>query len=104
MVEPGLASFLSTARRKKRRVARFTDQPPGGTVGVAYEYAPEITGGVAPFTITLDAGALPDGLSVVDSVVEGTPTDAGAFTAWLKVVDANLVSSFAEFEFGIAAA
>jgi hypothetical protein len=104
MISPALASYLTTARRKKRRVARFADEPPGGTVGVAYAYAPEITGGLAPYEITLDAGALPDGLSVVDSVIEGTPTDAGSFTAWLKVVDANLIETFAEFEFGIAAA
>lgn len=104
MVESALASFMTTARRKKRRVARFTDEAPGGQVGVAYEYAPEITGGKAPFTITLDAGALPDGLSIVDSVIEGTPTDAGSFIAWLKVVDADLVASYSQFEFGIAAA
>lgn len=104
MTSPVLASYLNTQRRQKRRVARFRDEPPGGQVGVAYEYEPAVTGGVSPYAVTVDSGALPDGLTLTDGTISGTPTVAGSTVVWLQVEDADGVKSWREFEFAIAGA
>ncbi len=99
-----VAAHLVRERRQKRRVARLRDEPPGGQVGVAYSWTPAVTGGKAPYVVTLNAGALPDGLALASSAISGTPTQGGSFKTWLKVTDAELVSSYKQVEFAIAGA
>ncbi|MGC5013811.1 beta strand repeat-containing protein, partial [Streptosporangium sp. DT93] len=65
--------------------------PPPGQVGVAYSVALTVGGGVAPYTWSVSAGALPPGLTLNTStgVLSGTPTKIGSSTVTFRVVDAN---------------
>jgi len=62
-----------------------------GTVGTIYNATVSATGGVAPYTFTVSAGALPDGLSLNASTgaISGTPTQAANFNFTIKATDAN---------------
>jgi hypothetical protein len=67
---------------------------PGGLVGTAYNSTLGLSGGLAPFTWSLDTGALPTGLSIsAAGVLSGTPTAAGTFNFQIKLVDAALAST-----------
>ncbi len=60
-----------------------------GTIGVLYNQAIAVTGGVAPYTFSLASGTLPVGLQLTSGgVVAGTPTVAGASSFTVKVTDA----------------
>ena len=62
-----------------------------GTVGQAYSDALAATGGVAPYTWSVTAGALPAGL-VLDAwtgAITGTPTAAGTFNFTAEVSDSQ---------------
>jgi hypothetical protein len=60
-----------------------------GTVGTAYQFQLEATGGVPPYTWSTTTGAtLPAGLALSDAgVVSGTPTTAGASNPSITVTD-----------------
>ncbi len=61
---------------------------PDGAVGTAYSAVLLSTGGLAPLTFTLDAGALPDGLTLSPGgALDGTPTSAGSFVITVRVTD-----------------
>lgn len=62
------------------------------TVGLAYQQAIEVEQGTEPFTWSVDAGDLPDGLQLADGLVSGTPTSAGTYTFTLLVTDDNAQS------------
>lgn len=66
--------------------------PPLTTIAVlaSYSSATGITGGVAPFTYSISAGALPTGLTINVStgVVSGVPTVSGLFSFTIHVIDA----------------
>jgi uncharacterized protein (TIGR03437 family) len=59
-----------------------------GTVNVPYSQALSATGGVPPYTWSVNSGALPPGLSLSASgVVSGTPTTLGNFSFGVQVTD-----------------
>ncbi|GAB3868491.1 hypothetical protein GCM10028824_13540 [Hymenobacter segetis] len=60
---------------------------PGGTVGVAYSQALSASGGTAPYTYVITAGALPSGLSLTNGTIAGTPTVVGTFTFTVTATD-----------------
>ncbi|MGO4776537.1 putative Ig domain-containing protein, partial [Lysobacter sp. 2RAB21] len=62
---------------------------PGATVGVAYSQAFTGSGGTAPYTFSLAAGALPAGLALNTTTGEltGTPTAAGTFNFTVRATD-----------------
>ncbi|WP_460501964.1 beta strand repeat-containing protein, partial [Hymenobacter agri] len=62
---------------------------PGGTRGVAYSQTLSASGGTAPYTFAITAGALPTGLSLTNGTIAGTPTVNGSFTFTVTATDAS---------------
>ncbi|GAB2511943.1 putative Ig domain-containing protein [Lysobacter humi (ex Lee et al. 2017)] len=63
---------------------------PDGSAGVAYSQSLAASGGIAPYTFTISAGALPNGIALASSgALSGTPTQAGTFNATVTATDAN---------------
>ena len=66
---------------------------PTPTYGSAYTFHAIVSGGTTPYSITLDSGTLPAGLSFsADTLsfnITGTPTAYGAYTFTVKAVDYN---------------
>ena len=63
---------------------------PSGIVGVAYSQAFDTTGGVAPYSYAVTAGALPGGLTLAPGgTLDGTPTTAGNFNFTVTSTDST---------------
>jgi hypothetical protein len=62
-----------------------------GQQGVAYSQALSATGGTAPYTYAITAGALPAGLSLANGTIAGTPTVNGTFNFTVTATDASTV-------------
>ncbi|HEY0660566.1 MAG TPA: putative Ig domain-containing protein [Lysobacter sp.] len=63
---------------------------PDGTVGTAYSQTITGSGGVAPYTFTVTAGALPAGLALASSgSLSGTPTASGTFNFSVTATDSS---------------
>jgi hypothetical protein len=63
---------------------------PNGTVGIAYNQTITGSGGTAPYTFTVNSGALPAGLTLTAAgVLAGTPTTAGTPAVTIRGTDAN---------------
>ncbi|WP_206543617.1 beta strand repeat-containing protein, partial [Sphingomonas sanguinis] len=63
---------------------------PGGTAGTAYSQALATTGGTAPYSYAVTAGALPAGLTLSSNgTLSGTPTAAGTFSLTVTATDAQ---------------
>uniref|UniRef100_Q01SV6 Ig family protein n=1 Tax=Solibacter usitatus (strain Ellin6076) TaxID=234267 RepID=Q01SV6_SOLUE len=62
---------------------------PTAQVGIAYSSSCAASGGVAPYTYSISAGALPGGVGINSSTgaITGTPTTAGQFTFTCLVTD-----------------
>jgi len=62
---------------------------PNGTQGTAYSQALSASGGTAPYSYVITAGALPAGLSLTNGTIAGTPTTNGTFTFTVTATDAS---------------
>jgi hypothetical protein len=58
---------------------------PGGTLHVPYSVPLNAQGGDGAYAYRVATGALPDGLTLVDGVISGTPTRSGSFVFSLEV-------------------
>ena len=62
---------------------------PGGTDDEYYDSGLEATGGIGPYTWSLESGSLPSGVSLDQyGSVYGTPTTSGVFSFTVEVTDA----------------
>ena len=63
----------------------------GGEVGIVYSpVALSASGGVAPYTWSINSGALPGRMTLgIDGTVTGTPNAAGSFTFTIQVADSQ---------------
>src|SRR5665213_3509900 len=66
-----------------------TGSLPAGQVSIAYSQTLRTSGGTAPYTWSISAGALPSGLNLSPAQISGTPSAAGTANFTVKVVDAN---------------
>ncbi|MFW5692403.1 MAG: putative Ig domain-containing protein [Chloroflexota bacterium] len=62
---------------------------PAATAAQAYSQVLSASGGNAPYTFAISAGALPAGLTLNGSTIEGTPTVSGSFTFTVQVTDST---------------
>jgi hypothetical protein len=79
---------------------------PNGEVGTAYNETVTATGGTAPHTFTISAGALPTGLvlSAATGDITGVPTTPGTFNFSITATDANGCEGSRLYTMTIAAA
>ena len=63
---------------------------PGATVGLSYAQMISASGGSAPYTFSLDSGALPDGLSLASNgSISGTAREDGTFNFTISARDST---------------
>ncbi|MFM5667701.1 putative Ig domain-containing protein [Aeromonas hydrophila] len=76
-----------------------------GSVGTAYGQTITASGGSAPYTYAITAGALPEGLSLnaASGLISGTPSTAGTTELSITVTDANGATSLQNFSITISA-
>jgi FG-GAP repeat/Putative Ig domain len=71
---------------------------PKGAVGSPYRQTITASGGIAPHTFTITAGAIPDGLTLsADGALSGSPTSAGAFKFTVQATDRNRCTGAREY-------
>jgi hypothetical protein len=65
---------------------------PGGNSGTAYSQTVTASGGMAPYTYSVSAGALPTGLSLnaATGVVSGTPSAVNSYSFTVKAADSTM--------------
>ncbi|MEU2611210.1 Ig domain-containing protein [Micromonospora sp. NPDC007271] len=90
--------LLGTAQPAAAATITITSGPPASPVTAYVEY-PEHTftasGGTAPYTLSLRAGALPPGMALASAgTLSGTPTTPGEYPFEIRMTDAN--GDFAE--------
>jgi hypothetical protein len=68
----------------------LTGTLPNATLNVAYTQTLHASGGLAPYTYAITAGALPAGLSLsTDGIISGTPTTVGATSFTVTATDSE---------------
>ena len=79
---------------------------PSGGVGTAYSQALTAVGGTAPYSWSVNSGALPGGLTLnpTSGAISGTPTTVGSFSFTVQVTDNNSVSTTKSFTLAIVSA
>lgn len=78
--------------------------PPATHAGAIHQTL-AVSGGTAPYTYTVTAGSLPQGVSLsAAGVLSGTPTQAGRFAFTIEVRDANGFSGAQAYELVVAQA
>ena len=77
-----------------------------GTVGTVFSSSMSASGGTAPYTYAIGAGALPTGLSLNASTgaITGTPSTAGTFGFQVQVTDVNGVMGFVDCAIAVSPA
>ena len=80
-----------------------TTSLPQGTVDFAYSSAVAVIGGTKPYTWSISAGALPNGLTLNTSTgqISGTPSKTGAFQFTVSVTDSSTPQQNASAKFTI---
>ena len=95
-----------TPNRKGQTVPLQVTQTslPDGTVSATYHQNLTVTGGAAPFTWVVSAGALPNGVTLANTgVISGIPTQDGSFAFTVTVTDPNNDSGTANLTIRISA-
>jgi len=70
-------------------MALSCNNPPAGKVNVPYTHDLVASGGVAPYSYAIIAGALPPGLSLgaLTGTISGTPTTPGLYSFTCEATD-----------------
>jgi hypothetical protein len=76
--------------RVRKRVTIITLSVPEGEVGLAYSATLSATGGTPPYSWSVQAGALPPGLSLsAAGAISGTPALEGDYTFKVRCTPAS---------------
>ncbi|HMV86208.1 MAG TPA: putative Ig domain-containing protein, partial [Blastocatellia bacterium] len=97
---PATTSFLNLCSASRSYTLTITENCsaltlspaslPDGAVGAAYNQQLTVTGGTAPYSFAVTAGALPGGLALSGTgAISGTPTISGPFNFIVTATDAN---------------
>lgn len=81
------------------RIASGRLQDP--VLGEPYRADVVAVGGLRPYDLRLEEGALPPGIALQNGVLVGTPTELGRFEFTIAVSDANLSSTFETFTLAV---
>ncbi|MDQ1159560.1 hypothetical protein QE385_003957 [Sphingomonas sp. SORGH_AS 950] len=77
---------------------------PNGTAGTAYSQALSTSGGTAPYSYAVTAGALPAGLTLSSAgTLSGTPTASGTFNLTVTATDAQNFTATRAYTITVAA-
>jgi len=77
---------------------------PNGQAGVAYNQTLSASGGTAPYTFAVTAGALPAGMTLSPTgILSGAPTVAGSYNFTVTATDANTANGSQAYTLVIAA-
>ena len=69
---------------------KVSGKPPAAFIGQSYEAQLSVTGGTAPYTFTIAAGALPEGLELTPAgTIEGVPAQSGTAVFTVQVTDSS---------------
>jgi len=74
---------------------------PDPILGEPYRADVVAVGGLRPYALRLEDGALPPGVALQGGVLVGTPTELGRFEFTIAVSDANLASTFETFALSV---
>jgi len=87
----GTVTGSTTLTVQATPLAITTTALPNGSLNAIYTATLAASGGVTPYTWSIDSGALPTGLSLAGStgVLSGTPTATGTFNFTARVTAAN---------------
>jgi glucose/arabinose dehydrogenase len=77
---------------------------PNGEIGVAYDIDLNISGGTAPYTVTVTSGALPPGLGISSGHISGTPTSGKGGSLTIGVTDQAAGTASRKFKMKLVAA
>ncbi len=66
-----------------------TTSLPDGFLNRSYDAPLEADGGISPYDWNLSDGVLPDGLTLSDGAITGTPTETGTFTFTVALTDST---------------
>jgi len=79
-----------------------TNSLPSGTIGQSFNQNVTLSGGTGPYTVILNSGSLPPGLTLSTAgALTGTPTTAGTYTFNLRATDSVGQSVNGDFLIGI---
>ena len=78
-----------------------TSSLPGGQMQTSYSASLQAAGGTAPYAWSVLSGQLPNGLSLSNGTITGTPTLAGSFTFTIQVKDKSGATASAAFSISI---
>jgi hypothetical protein len=102
-------AVLAAAFAGVARALDFDDEdphPPHGEIGMVYSYAIGTHAGCVPHRLEVHSGELPPGLTLRRTglemhVLEGVPTQAGVFSAWIHLRDCDNRSAETLFTFEV---
>ena len=89
--DTGTINFWSLTIQAGTAIVLSPATLPDGSLGNAYDQTVTASGGTAPYTFSVSAGALPDGLTLNPSTgqISGTPTVANTFNFTITATDDN---------------